>query len=75
MKKISVTDWNRDREKEHEVVELIHEALDWPKTNHLDAQELRLLAEAKILIFSILDNWERRGDILRTDYFRKLQEA
>ena len=75
MKKISVENWNKEREEEHEVVELIHEALAWPKTNHLDAQELRLLAEAKILAFSILDNWERRGNILRTDFFRKHQEA
>jgi hypothetical protein len=75
MKKLSVESFDKERAKELETVELIHEALDWPKSDYLDAQELRLLAEAKILVFSVLDNRERRGDILRIDYFRKLQNV
>ena len=76
MKKISVENWNKEREQERNTIDLIRVALEeMGDSKYLNKDELFSLTEAFLNVFSILDNWERRGNILRTDFFRKHQEA
>ena len=76
MKKVSVTKWSKERDEWRELIDEVHGALDMLNdSTHLDSHELRLLAEAKSYVFCVLDSWGRKGDILRDDYFRSMQDG
>ena len=74
MKKVSVTKWNKERTEERSTIELIHEALDLADSKHMNQDELHSLSEAKLHVFSVLENWDRRTVLVRLAHFKGLQD-
>ena len=75
MEKISVENWNKEREEERNTIDLRRVALEeMGDSKYLNKDELFSLTEAFLNVFGILENWDRRTNLIRLEHFRSMQD-
>ena len=76
MRTVSIKAWEIERAGEKRTIELLKTAIDEIKASrHLDQNERFALAQAGVMVFSVLDNFERRGEILKVNHFNSMSDS